>query len=126
MQFPQKLDFLIGLRGTNQSQLSRKTGISQSAISEMTKGKRRVYMDQAFELARALGVSLDYLADDAQEEPPAIASTNYDVVIKRLVEVMGEDEAIRRLAGVSVDDGGPAESAQEEPPANPGRRGKTA
>lgn len=54
----------------NQSAISRMTGISQSAISEAASGRRRLYVDQAFAIARALNISLDYLADDEQEEPP--------------------------------------------------------
>lgn len=70
MRFAEKLDYLIELCGTNQSKLMRLTGIAQSSISQMTKGGRKPSMEQAFALARALGIPLDYLADDSQDEPP--------------------------------------------------------
>ncbi len=62
----EKLARLIG----NQSEMERKTGIAQSAISKMTKGERRPYADQLGAIARALGVSADYLLNDDLDEPP--------------------------------------------------------
>lgn len=48
----------------NQSELSRRTGIAQSSISQIMAGKRRAYFDQIVEIAKALDVSLDYLASE--------------------------------------------------------------
>jgi transcriptional regulator with XRE-family HTH domain len=93
----EKLSRLI----TNQSALARQTGLSQSTISEATSGKRRLFFDQVALIARTLGVSLDYLADDSQDEPPQRGGPQDDeVYILRVVRSLGidADEAVRRLA----------------------------
>src|SRR5690348_12491828 len=89
MKFPEKLTKLIELRETSQSRLMRETGISQSAISEMTLGKRRPYMDQAFRLARALGATLDYLADDSQDRMPEPELTDDERYIVKTIRALG-------------------------------------
>lgn len=66
MRFREKLRKLA----RNQSELARRTGLAPSAINEMAAGRRRPYLDQGFAIARALGVPLDYLADDSQDSPP--------------------------------------------------------
>src|SRR4051812_43931960 len=98
MIFREKLDKLIDRRGTSQAALSRETGIAQSAISEMTKGKRRPYADQALLLARALGVTLDFLVDDALDEPPASSSglTSEDESVLSHYRVQKRKEALIR------------------------------
>ena len=106
MRFAEKLDYLISLKETNQSRLSRQTGIAQSAISEMTKGKRRAYMDQALRLARALGVPLDYLADDGLDDVPGVPATEQERRVWEVVRAIGPEEAWRRLVGAPPDQGG--------------------
>lgn len=97
MRFAQKLDYLIGLRRTSQSELSRRTGIAQSAISEMTKDKRRPYMDQSFKLANALNVPLSYLADDSIDELPPETFTAAEAKVWEAVRLIGPEEAYRRI-----------------------------
>lgn len=99
MKFPEKLDKVIADSGKSQSRIARETGISQSAISAMTRGDRRPYMDQALKLARALGVPLDYLADESLDELPAPELTTDDRLILRIVRKLeiDADEVIRRL-----------------------------
>jgi transcriptional regulator with XRE-family HTH domain len=67
--FGERLDRAIHDRGESQSGLERATGIDQSAISAMTRGKRRPYVDQASAIAHALGVSLDFLAGNESRSP---------------------------------------------------------
>lgn len=68
-----KLDRLIGVGGgriRTQTELAEATGIRQGAISDIVAGKQRPYADQIGAIARALGVSLDWLMDDSQDETP--------------------------------------------------------
>lgn len=99
MDFPAKLALLIAQRNTSQSRLSRDTGLSQSAISLMTKGEQRPYLDQGLRLARALRVSLDFLADDDLDQPPRPELTDDERVIVSVVRAAGlsSDAAIRAL-----------------------------
>lgn len=66
MTYKEKLAKII----KNQSELSRKTGLKQSAISEWLRTDRKPFFHQVVEMAHELKVSLDWLADDAQDEPP--------------------------------------------------------
>lgn len=70
MEFHEKLEYLIDLRGISKTELSEKTRLSKSAISDMTSNKRRPYLDQGKILADALEVSLDYLADPESDGLP--------------------------------------------------------
>lgn len=97
MRFSEKLDKLIDLRHTNQSELSRKTGIAQSAISDMTRGERRPYMDQSLLLARALDVPLDYLADDSLDEPPPASISEWEKKVWEVVKEIGAELAWKKL-----------------------------
>lgn len=70
MDFATKLHRLIGKSDLNQSKLARAIGVSPATINEMVNYGKRPYLDQAFPIARKLGVSLEYLADDSLDEPP--------------------------------------------------------
>lgn len=59
------------LQGFNQQKLARLSGVSDSEVSRILGGKSQPGLENALKLARAVGVSLDYLADDTIEKPPA-------------------------------------------------------
>jgi transcriptional regulator with XRE-family HTH domain len=69
-------------------------------MSNWFKGKHKPDLESAMKIARALGVPLDYLADDAQDEPPASEFSEWEVAVVDFIRLMGLDkgEAIRRLA----------------------------
>jgi transcriptional regulator with XRE-family HTH domain len=102
MRFPDKLDRLIARCGKSQSAIARETGIGQSAISAMTRGQRRPFMDQALRLARAVGTSLDFLADDDMDEesPKPSGLPEDERAVVKLYRALGldEGEALRRLS----------------------------
>src|SRR5689334_24912859 len=58
--------------GWTQDQLAQKAGISKSFLSDLENGKRSVGADNLLDIARALGVSLDFLmTGEASEAQPA-------------------------------------------------------
>lgn len=98
MKFVEKLDKLRKARGLSQSDLADAAKISQPRISEWRREESRgPTLPVALTLARTLGVSLDYLADDAQDDPPAPAVTADEMKVIELVRELGVPEARRRL-----------------------------
>jgi transcriptional regulator with XRE-family HTH domain len=96
MRFDKKLRMLMDQRGMNQPSLSRLTGIPQTTISNLLKGSRPG-IDHGLKLARALAVSLDYLADDDQDQPP-IPDDDSAVILTVIRDLhLERAEAIRRL-----------------------------
>ncbi len=71
MELKSKLKHLMNSKGLNGQKLARLSQVSDSEISRILQGKSRPGLDNALRLALALGVSLDYLADDkVDHEPP--------------------------------------------------------
>lgn len=102
MEFHAKLALLIERCPKTQAQIAKETGIDPSAISAMMRGGRRPYMDQAFRLAKSLGTSLDYLADESLDEPSAAVDhapgeVSPRQVLSRLGQLMTPDEAEAKL-----------------------------
>ncbi|MFO0891810.1 MAG: helix-turn-helix transcriptional regulator [Isosphaeraceae bacterium] len=71
MELKAKLKHLMGLKGLNGQRLARLSQVSDSEISRILQGKSRPGLDNALRLARALEVSLDYLADDKLDSEPS-------------------------------------------------------
>ena len=102
MTFAQKLELMIDVRRMSQTRLSRLTGIGQPAISAMTRGERRPYLDQAFRLARALDVSVDYLADDSLAQPEPVP-TERERTVWEILRAIGYERALLRLVAPGDD-----------------------
>ena len=65
--------------GWTQDQLAQKAGLSKSFLSDLENGKRSVGANKLLDIARALGVSLDFLmtgtaSQDQKSEVPIPAS----------------------------------------------------
>jgi transcriptional regulator with XRE-family HTH domain len=69
-RFSEKLGQKILQLGLNGQKLARKSDVSDSEISRIMNGKSLPGLENAIALARAVGVSLDYLADDGMEAEP--------------------------------------------------------
>src|SRR3954447_15899927 len=115
MTLEEKLHSRMVRLGLNGQKLARKSEVSDSEISRILAGKSRPGLENAFRLARALGVSLDYLADDSLETDPhhkadPLTTEEREVLdlghgigparaarILDIVRIVGYDIAMRRL-----------------------------
>ena len=79
MKLDEKLHKQMLLKGLNGQRLARLSQVSDSEISRILAGKSLPGLENAFRLAKAVGVSLDYLADDAMEADPTKPVETIDV-----------------------------------------------
>ena len=111
----QKLHTQMRSRGLNGQKLAQNSQVSDSEISRILAGKSRPGLENAFRLAKALGVSLDYLADDSLETDPAQMADSLSAEERRILDlahaigcshamqilenirIMGYEEAMNRL-----------------------------
>lgn len=77
---PNRVAELRKARGLTGIGLSQMTGLSQSQISRLEKGERKLKMDQAQAIARALRVSISDLAAEIEEAGEAPAADLLDMV----------------------------------------------
>jgi len=119
MRFEEKLRKQMLLKGYNQQKLARLSGVSDSEVSRILGGKSQPGLENALKLAKAVGVSLDYLADDAQEQEaprgPSLSSWESEILeISRelgarnaaqlllAARTLGLEPALRRLYGLDT------------------------
>jgi putative transcriptional regulator len=109
MGYSEKLQRLCVLRGLDQTALAAKVGLSKSSISRIMSGAQEPKLRLAYDLARALGVTLDYLVEDAAEPETAsqlVMATEDEVTVLKIVRRLGVDVAIDRLLGIEPAGGG--------------------
>ena len=110
MELNQKLQLLMARRSLNGQKLARLSRVSDSEISRILQGKSRPGLDNALRLAQAVGVSLDFLADDkldAEPSPPEDALSSEERKLLSVCQKIGCSEAlgileIVRLLGYEV------------------------
>lgn len=91
-----KIKALLDARGLSQNELARLAGVHQPRISEWFGGSGGPSLLTALRIARALGVPLEYLADDGQDAPdPALSQEEANIL--EMVRTLGVPEARRRL-----------------------------
>jgi len=111
----QKLHTQMRSRGLNGQKLAQNSQVSDSEISRILAGKSRPGLENAFRLAKALGISLDFLADDSLETDPAQMADSLSAEERRILDlahaigcshamqilenirIMGYEEAMNRL-----------------------------
>jgi transcriptional regulator with XRE-family HTH domain len=91
-RFSEKLGQKILQLGLNGQKLARRSEVSDSEISRIMNGKSLPGLENAIALARAVGVSLDYLADDTLEadpNQPQESANELETSILKLVKEIG-------------------------------------
>jgi transcriptional regulator with XRE-family HTH domain len=100
MKLDEKLHKQMLLKGLNGQRLARLSQVSDSEISRILAGKSLPGLENAFRLAKAVGVSLDYLADDSLETDPTKTSdvtSELDRGLLRTARDIGTREASQLL-----------------------------
>jgi transcriptional regulator with XRE-family HTH domain len=82
MKFGEKITKLKKLKKMSQVELAEKTGISRDAISKYERGDVSPSVEYAKRIADALGVSLDYLVSDSEQDEALDNET-----VKRVKEI---------------------------------------
>src|SRR5947208_5280102 len=99
MGYTDKLQRLCALRGMDQSALASKVNLSKSSISRILSGTQEPKLRLAYDLAKALGVTLDYLVDDSPEIGPTdqlVMLSDDELAILKIVRRLGTDVAFDR------------------------------
>src|ERR1700730_16390359 len=74
-------------QGLNGQKLAQRSKVSDSEISRILSGQSTPGLENAYRLARAVGVSLDFLADDSLEDDPLGATDPVTPEERRLLEL---------------------------------------
>lgn len=107
MTFFEKLEKWMRKKNWTQKTLAEMSGVPEGRFSDWKKlrddgkwgaGRGGPSMWQAVSIARALGVTAEFLADDDLIEPPALALTEDQRALLRVARSIGEDIAIQRLS----------------------------
>ena len=103
MGYSDRLQKLCALRSLDQATLASKVGLSKSSISRIMSGVQEPKLSLANDLAKALGVTLDYLMEDSLEIGPTqhlVTMSDEELMILKIVRRLGSNVAIDRLLNV--------------------------
>lgn len=101
MKLGEKLTRWLDRMGLSARELSRRLGVSPPTIGRWASGEREPRRPELVKLAREMGVTLDYLADDGQDNPPAPEVTPDERLLLDTLRRAGiaPAEALARLLG---------------------------
>jgi transcriptional regulator with XRE-family HTH domain len=100
MKLQDKLQMLMARNNLNGQRLARLSFVSDSEISRILQGKSRPGLDNAFRLAKAVGVSLDFLADDTLDVEPTSPSDKLSPEERKILSItqkIGCEEVVQIL-----------------------------
>jgi transcriptional regulator with XRE-family HTH domain len=92
-------------QGLNGQKLAQRSHVSDSEISRILSGQSTPGLENAYRLARAVGVSLDFLADDSLEADPIRACDPVSPEERRLLDLsqrLGMTRAVLLLENIRV------------------------
>ncbi len=92
-----KLLTQMARQGLNGQKLAQRSKVSDSEISRILSGQSTPGLENAFRLARAVGVSVDYLADDALEADPLVTSDPLSTDERRALDLIDQIGLTRAL-----------------------------
>src|SRR4051794_7505629 len=90
MKFSEKVARFCEVKGWNRAELARRCGVSRTTAGYWWDDVRKPFDDTLSTLSRLFDVPVDYLVDDAQDDPPGPALTRDEAELL---------SAARRLAG---------------------------
>ena len=105
MGYTENLQKLCALRGLDQSELASRVGLSKSSISRILSGAQEPKLRLAYDLAKALGVTLDYLVGDSPEGSigdQLVMLSEDELMILKIVRELGPNVSIKRLLNVAT------------------------
>src|SRR5262249_12801168 len=126
MGYTDKLHQLCAMRGLDQSALAERLGISKSSMSRILTGVQEPKLTLAYDLAKTLGVSLDYLVDeslDPQEAAHMILVNEEEMTVLKIVRRLGIEVSIDRLLAIHVPSPPPKAVGGKPGPSQPPRPG---
>src|SRR4051812_49257523 len=74
-------------QGLNGQRLAQRSKVSDSEISRILSGQSTPGLENAFRLARSVGVSLDFLADDALDADPLKSTDPLSAEERKLLDL---------------------------------------
>jgi len=92
----EKIAAILETKGLRQADLARMTGISPSRLTQLGQDNGKLRVFELLRISRALGVSMEYLADPDLVKPEPRLSPDESVVLQ-MIRRLGVDEAERRL-----------------------------
>jgi transcriptional regulator with XRE-family HTH domain len=104
MRLDEKLERLARRKGLKQADVARAVkglpGAAKSSVANWFAGLQRPSLEAALRIARLLGVSVDYLADDDLDEPEAVSFSEDQLAILQWVEEkrLSRNQAIEAIS----------------------------
>jgi len=105
LRLKDKLLTAMARQGLNGQKLAQRSKVSDSEISRILSGQSTPGLENAYRLARAVGVSLDFLADDSLEDDPLGATDPVTPEERRLLELsqrLGMPRAVLLLENIRI------------------------